>query len=73
VFIEELAPTSSPMKAKGVGELGICGVVAAIANAIYKATGIRARHHQPTVNKLVGHGHQRRRVSHSLSCVSPGS
>ena len=32
---------SSPMKAKGVGELGICGVGAAIANAIYNATGVR--------------------------------
>ena len=34
---------SSPMKAKGVEELGICGVVAAIANAIYNATGVRVR------------------------------
>ena len=29
------------MKAKGVGELGLCGVGAAIANAIYNATGAR--------------------------------
>lgn len=34
---------SSPLKAKGVGELGICGVAAAIANAIYNATGVRVR------------------------------
>jgi hypothetical protein len=31
------------MKAKGVGELGICGVGAAVANAIYNATGVRIR------------------------------
>ena len=54
VFIEELDPASSPMKAKGVGELGICGVSAAIANAVYNATGIRVRDYPLTVDKLVG-------------------
>ena len=39
VFMDETDPMSSPMKAKGVGELGLCGVGAAIANAIYNATG----------------------------------
>jgi CO/xanthine dehydrogenase Mo-binding subunit len=29
------------MKAKGVAELGICGVAAAVANAVYNATGVR--------------------------------
>ena len=33
IFLEETDPISSPMKAKGVGELGICGVGAAVANA----------------------------------------
>jgi hypothetical protein len=37
IFLDETDPISSPMKAKGVGELGICGVGAAIANAIYNA------------------------------------
>ncbi|MDB5501815.1 MAG: xanthine dehydrogenase, partial [Tardiphaga sp.] len=41
VFFDETDPMSSPMKAKGVGELGICGVGAAIANAVYNATGVR--------------------------------
>ena len=36
IFIDELDPTISPLKAKGVGELGISGVAPAIANAIYK-------------------------------------
>ena len=35
VFLDETDPTTSPMKAKGVGELGLCGVGAAIANAIF--------------------------------------
>lgn len=34
VFLDETDPVSSPMKAKGVGELGLCGVSAAVANAI---------------------------------------
>lgn len=44
---------SSPMKAKGVGELGLCGVSAAIANAIYNATGVRLRHYPMTLDKLL--------------------
>jgi xanthine dehydrogenase YagR molybdenum-binding subunit len=43
IFLDESDPISSPMKAKGVGELGICGVGAAVANAIYNATGVRVR------------------------------
>ena len=35
----EMDPISSPMKAKGVGELGLCGVAASLANAVYNATG----------------------------------
>jgi xanthine dehydrogenase YagR molybdenum-binding subunit len=41
------------MKAKGVGELGICGVGAAIANAIYNATGVRVRDYPVTLDKLL--------------------
>ncbi len=44
---------SSPMKAKGVGELGICGVAAAVANAIYNATGVRVRDYPVTLDKLL--------------------
>ena len=42
------------MKAKGVGELGICGVAAAVANAIYNATGVRVRDYPITLDKLIG-------------------
>jgi xanthine dehydrogenase YagR molybdenum-binding subunit len=53
VFLDETDPISSPMKAKGVGELGICGVAAAVANAIYNATGIRVREYPITLDKLI--------------------
>jgi len=53
IFLDETDPMSSPMKAKGVGELGICGVGAAVANAIYNATGVRVRHYPVTLDKLL--------------------
>jgi xanthine dehydrogenase YagR molybdenum-binding subunit len=54
IFLDETDPMSSPMKAKGVGELGLCGVPAAIANAIYNATGVRVRNYPVTLDKLIG-------------------
>ena len=53
VFLDETDPVSSPMKAKGVAELGICGVAAAVANAIYNATGVRVRDYPITLDKLL--------------------
>jgi xanthine dehydrogenase YagR molybdenum-binding subunit len=53
IFLDETDPMSSPMKAKGVAELGICGVAAAIANAIYNATGVRVRDYPITLDKLI--------------------
>ncbi|MEV4777694.1 aldehyde oxidoreductase molybdenum-binding subunit PaoC [Burkholderia sp. LMU1-1-1.1] len=53
IFLDETDPISSPMKAKGVGELGICGVGAAIANAVYNATGVRVRDYPITLDKLI--------------------
>ncbi|KRA74569.1 xanthine dehydrogenase [Lysobacter sp. Root667] len=55
IFLDETDPISSPMKAKGVGELGICGVGAAVANAIHNATGFRVRHYPITLDKLLDH------------------
>ncbi|AJP71758.1 aldehyde oxidoreductase molybdenum-binding subunit PaoC [Sphingomonas hengshuiensis] len=51
VFLDEVDPTSTPMKAKGVGELGLCGVGAAVANAVYNATGVRVRDYPVTLEK----------------------
>ena len=53
IFLDEVDPMSSPMKAKGVGELGLCGVGAAIANAIYNATGVRVREYPITLDKII--------------------
>jgi xanthine dehydrogenase YagR molybdenum-binding subunit len=53
IFMDETDPISSPMKAKGVGELGICGVGAAVANAVYNATGVRVRDYPITLDKLI--------------------
>ena len=53
IFLDETDPMSSPMKAKGVGELGICGVAAAIANAIYNASGVRVRNYPITLDKII--------------------
>lgn len=55
IFIDEVDENSSPMKAKGVSELGISGVAAAVANAIYNATGIRVRDYPVTLDKLIHH------------------
>lgn len=53
IFLDETDPMSSPMKAKGVAELGICGVGAAVANAVYNATGVRVRDYPITLDKLL--------------------
>ena len=53
IFLDETDPISSPMKAKGVGELGLCGVGAALANAVYNATGVRVREYPVTLDKLL--------------------
>jgi xanthine dehydrogenase YagR molybdenum-binding subunit len=54
IFLDEADPLASPLKGRGVGELGICGVVAAVANAIYNATGVRVRDYPITLDKLLG-------------------
>ena len=50
-FIDEVDPTISPVKAKGVGELGLTGVAPAIANAIYNAIWVRVREYPITLEK----------------------
>ena len=53
VFLDEVDPIVSPMKAKGIGELGLCGVGAAVANAVYNATGVRVRDYPITLDKYL--------------------
>jgi xanthine dehydrogenase YagR molybdenum-binding subunit len=52
VFLPEDDPYVNPIGAKGIGELGIVGTAAAIANAAYHAAGIRVRDVPITLNKL---------------------
>jgi xanthine dehydrogenase YagR molybdenum-binding subunit len=51
IFIDE-ADDSNPLGIKGVGEIGIVGVAAAIANAVHHATGKRVRDLPITLDKL---------------------
>ncbi|WP_419828307.1 hypothetical protein [Sphingomonas sp.] len=44
---------SSPLKARGVGELGIYGVGASVANAIYNPCGVRVRDYPLRLDKLL--------------------
>ncbi len=53
MFIEERDPHGNPLQSKGLGELGIAGAGAAVANAIYNATGIRVRDYPVTLDKLL--------------------
>src|SRR5258705_2844817 len=52
IFVEELDDIVNPLGVKGLGEIGIVGVPAAIANAIYHATGKRVRDLPITLDKL---------------------
>ena len=49
--IVEHETAEGPFGAKGVGELGLCGVGAAVANAVYNATGVRIRDYPLTLEK----------------------
>ncbi len=52
-WIDEDDPYVNPMGAKGIGEIGIVGTAAAIANAVYHATGVRVRDLPITLDKLL--------------------
>ncbi|HEY0332560.1 MAG TPA: xanthine dehydrogenase family protein molybdopterin-binding subunit [Stenotrophomonas sp.] len=53
VFVEQPDPVVSRLGAKGVGEIGLVGVAAAVCNAIYHATGRRIRSTPMTPNKVM--------------------
>jgi xanthine dehydrogenase YagR molybdenum-binding subunit len=52
IFVEEPDERINRLGMKGVGEIGIVGVAAAIANAVYHATGVRVRDLPITLDKL---------------------
>jgi len=53
-FIEENDEIFSPLGGRGIGEIGITGVPAAVANAVFHATGKRTRDLPITLDKLLG-------------------
>jgi xanthine dehydrogenase YagR molybdenum-binding subunit len=52
IFVDEPDEIINPLGIKGVGEIGVVGTAAAIANAIYHATGVRVRDLPITLDKL---------------------
>jgi xanthine dehydrogenase YagR molybdenum-binding subunit len=56
VLLDNFDKYASPIGAKGAGEIGIVGAAAAIANAVYHATGVRVRDLPITPDKLLGKG-----------------
>jgi xanthine dehydrogenase YagR molybdenum-binding subunit len=52
IFVDEPDEIINPLGIKGLGEIGIVGVAAAIANAVYHATGTRVRDLPITLDKL---------------------
>jgi xanthine dehydrogenase YagR molybdenum-binding subunit len=53
VFLPEVDDKTNPLKIKGVGELSISGAGAAVANAIFNATGARIRNYPLTLDKIL--------------------
>ena len=53
ILFNNIPDPHTPMGARGLGEIGITGVAAAIANAVYNATGKRIRNLPITLDKLL--------------------
>jgi xanthine dehydrogenase YagR molybdenum-binding subunit len=53
IFVDEPDQMVNPLGIKGLGEIGIVGVAAAVANAVYHATGKRVRDLPITLDKVV--------------------
>jgi xanthine dehydrogenase YagR molybdenum-binding subunit len=54
VWVEEDDGELNPMGSKGIGEIGIVGTAAAVANAVHHATGTRVRDLPIRLDRLVG-------------------
>ena len=53
IFVDQPDPEVTPLGVKGLGEIGIVGTAAAIANAIYHATGKRVRSLPITIDEIL--------------------
>jgi xanthine dehydrogenase YagR molybdenum-binding subunit len=54
IWVAEDDDQLNPMGAKGIGEIGIVGTAAAVANAVHHATGVRVRDLPIRLDRLVG-------------------
>ncbi|MCY7370361.1 MAG: hypothetical protein LH479_05700 [Polaromonas sp.] len=52
-FLPKVDDEANPLNIKSVGELGICGAGAAVANAIYNAGGVRLRNYPMKLDKVL--------------------
>jgi xanthine dehydrogenase YagR molybdenum-binding subunit len=55
IFVPELEEHANPLGIKGLGEVGIVGAAAAVANAVFNATGVRVRVLPITLDKVLPH------------------
>ena len=53
ILWNDIPDPHTPMGARGVGEIGITGTAAAVANAVFHATGVRVRDLPITCDKLL--------------------
>jgi len=53
IFVDEVDPVVTPLGVKGLGEIGIVSTAAAVANAIWHATGQRHRRLPITIDKVI--------------------
>ncbi|GAA5016907.1 xanthine dehydrogenase family protein molybdopterin-binding subunit [Terrabacter aeriphilus] len=53
VWLDETDPLTNPMGSRGIGEIGIVGAAAAVANAAWHATGIRVRDLPVTADRFL--------------------
>ena len=52
--MDEVDTHVNPLGVKGIGEIGITGAAAAVANAVFHATGKRVRDYPITLDKVLG-------------------
>jgi len=53
IWLDETDEHLNPMGSRGAGEIGIVGAAAAVANAVYNATGVRVRDLPVTLDKVL--------------------
>ncbi|MGH7211678.1 MAG: hypothetical protein ACREF1_09485, partial [Acetobacteraceae bacterium] len=54
IWLDEFDEHTNPMGSRGIGEIGIVGAAAAIANAVWHASGVRVRDLPITADKVAG-------------------